>query len=388
MCGTIVFSQDDPPADQQVIFLGIFNLGQNDTRNFTTTAQGTVWGIYPSDPFSISENEDAYQSTYSQTGNSGTEPTNWGGWDIVTHSTIPEVIGFGLYKMTTDDYPNVYFYFNNRDCHYSFACGGPPPNYNPDAFFKYLADYNIFQYRIRGQSEFVDINNGQLINSWDMLNYGTLPSSYGFEDFWENVLAMTNNGSDNPRIVWGRHPSDGVNFVVEEYKIYRAMTYYEEDEIVFYHIESVDGSELDYVDYDVEINQSSVLKVYYKVTATYNDNQDVLHETSPTNTVWIRGYLGKRSASYSLPLSNSIFQNYPNPFNPVTSINYSIESAGLITLKVYNILGTEVASLVDEVKQAGRYTVLFDASELPSGVYFYTLSAGNFTFTKKLILLK
>ncbi|OGU64445.1 MAG: hypothetical protein A2W30_03600 [Ignavibacteria bacterium RBG_16_36_9] len=77
---TSIFSQEgDPPAIQQVIFLGIFGLSQNETRNFTTTAQGIVWGNYYMDPFTISEDEAAYQSTYQQTGNSSSEPTNWGG---------------------------------------------------------------------------------------------------------------------------------------------------------------------------------------------------------------------------------------------------------------------------------------------------------------------
>jgi len=83
-----------------------------------------------------------------------------------------------------------------------------------------------------------------------------------------------------------------------------------------------------------------------------------------------------------------LHQNYPNPFNPTTTIDYAIKSTGLVSLKVYDMLGTEIASLVNEVKEAGNYSVTFNAAELPSGIYFYTLTAGNFTATKKLILLK
>jgi hypothetical protein len=81
-------------------------------------------------------------------------------------------------------------------------------------------------------------------------------------------------------------------------------------------------------------------------------------------------------------------QNYPNPFNPTTTISYSIPNNGLLILKVYDILGKEVAELVNEAKDAGNYSVTFNASELPSGIYFYTLTSGNFTATKKLILLR
>lgn len=81
-------------------------------------------------------------------------------------------------------------------------------------------------------------------------------------------------------------------------------------------------------------------------------------------------------------------QNYPNPFNPVTSIQYIVGSQQLITLKVYDILGREVATLVNEEKPAGEYEVEFDGSNLPSGIYFYQLNAGNYIETKKMILMK
>ncbi len=81
-------------------------------------------------------------------------------------------------------------------------------------------------------------------------------------------------------------------------------------------------------------------------------------------------------------------QNYPNPFNPTTSIQYAISSKQFVTLKIYNLLGREVATLVNENKEAGNYMVNFDASILPSGVYIYKLQAGDFVQTKKMILLK
>lgn len=84
----------------------------------------------------------------------------------------------------------------------------------------------------------------------------------------------------------------------------------------------------------------------------------------------------------------SLQQNYPNPFNPTTTINYSIKLTGLVTLKVYDMLGIEVASLVNEVKEAGNYSIEFNASELPSGIYVYRLTTGHFVENKKFILLK
>ena len=83
-----------------------------------------------------------------------------------------------------------------------------------------------------------------------------------------------------------------------------------------------------------------------------------------------------------------IFENYPNPFNPATIINYSLPVDEKVIIKVYDILGREVAELVNEFKTAGNYSVNFEASSLSSGVYFYSISAGNFHQTKKMVLTK
>ncbi len=84
----------------------------------------------------------------------------------------------------------------------------------------------------------------------------------------------------------------------------------------------------------------------------------------------------------------SLSQNYPNPFNPTTKINFAIPKQGLVTLKVYDVLGREVANLVNEVKTAGNYIVDFDASYLASGVYFYKLEVNGFSDVKRLVLIK
>lgn len=81
-------------------------------------------------------------------------------------------------------------------------------------------------------------------------------------------------------------------------------------------------------------------------------------------------------------------QNYPNPFNPATTIRYSVAEFNRVTLKVYDLLGKEVASLVNEEKRPGSYTAVFNASNLASGIYFYRLQAGSKSFTRKLLLVK
>lgn len=103
--------------------------------------------------------------------------------------------------------------------------------------------------------------------------------------------------------------------------------------------------------------------------------------------VTFQTYLGGL-VTVEVPNHYSLSQNYPNPFNPSTKIKYGIPKAGNITLKVYDLLGKEVATLVNETKQQGYYTVEFDAIDLSSGVYFYKITAGNFTAIKKMLLVK
>ena len=88
------------------------------------------------------------------------------------------------------------------------------------------------------------------------------------------------------------------------------------------------------------------------------------------------------------PSEFSLSQNFPNPFNPATNINYSIPSAGYVQLKVYDILGREVAALVNGNRQAGNYQVTFDGSKLASGLYIYKLTSGNYIETKKMLMIK
>ena len=94
------------------------------------------------------------------------------------------------------------------------------------------------------------------------------------------------------------------------------------------------------------------------------------------------------SVNGSLPQSYSLQQNYPNPFNPTTVIRYRLSSSGHVMLVVYDLLGREIAALVDADQPAGNYSVTFDGSRLSSGVYLYRLEAGNHLFTKEMLLLK
>lgn len=135
---------------------------------------------------------------------------------------------------------------------------------------------------------------------------------------------------------------------------------------------------------DTEAGKSKVRKLYYKISAL-----DIgLHESTYSNEVWRWGRILKISTGENPAITYNLQQNYPNPFNPATMISYSIKEEGLVTLKVYDILGKEIATLVNENKPEGNYDVEFDASQLPSGMYIYKMQSGSFSNVKKMLLTK
>jgi len=99
-------------------------------------------------------------------------------------------------------------------------------------------------------------------------------------------------------------------------------------------------------------------------------------------------YSNEILVNVTAPLEFTLDQNYPNPFNPSTTINYSIPNSSFVQLIVYNSIGQEIATLVNELIEGGNHSVDFDASNLPSGIYLYKLQAGSFVETKKMILMK
>ena len=108
-------------------------------------------------------------------------------------------------------------------------------------------------------------------------------------------------------------------------------------------------------------------------------------------TVWRREFseiIGIQNISSEVPSSFSLEQNYPNPFNPSTNVLFSILNVQFVTLKVYDILGKEVATLINEKLQPGTYEVNWEASQFSSGVYFYRLTAGDFSEMKRMLMIK
>ena len=147
-----------------------------------------------------------------------------------------------------------------------------------------------------------------------------------------------------------------------------------------------------------EVNDPSVSRIDIESVEMANPTHSlvfVTHQASATNPSGIQlikpefiSVSQSLSTEGNVPNVFALQQNYPNPFNPATVINYSIPNAARVELAVYNVLGQKVATLVDEEMTAGPHSIEWDASQYSSGVYFYRVSAGSYTDTKKMMLVK
>jgi len=150
----------------------------------------------------------------------------------------------------------------------------------------------------------------------------------------------------------------------------------------------IDGNDVDPV-VDGDDNRSLIVQVG---TNPFGGKVDLDQEWVRPHT-WgigevVNGPEGIANNSSARIYEYKLFDNYPNPFNPYTTITYTLKESGKTTLKIYNSLGQEIATLVDEVQAAGPHVVKLNAGKLASGVYFYRLDSGSFHQTKKMVLMK
>ena len=134
-------------------------------------------------------------------------------------------------------------------------------------------------------------------------------------------------------------------------------------------------------------------KYTYRVSAVDISTKESVR--SERDSVW--GYADPCAPAYmpngqglinNPSLKYELYQNYPNPFNPVTNIRFTIPENSFVELKIYNILGQEIKSLINEYKNAGAYIIAFDASNLPSGIYYYKINYKDVNVVKKMLLIK
>jgi len=156
--------------------------------------------------------------------------------------------------------------------------------------------------------------------------------------------------------------------------------------------------------YSVELYKDTTTLIQ-QINSTDGGNLVLVQELQETSDYFVKIYSNTSVGQYQLNISTeyvvsvasqkesiprkfSLYQNYPNPFNPVTTIQYDLPHREYVILKVYNTLGQEIATLANEPQAAGYYRVNWDASQLGSGIYFYTIHIGDFKATKKCLFVK
>jgi hypothetical protein len=230
----------------------------------------------------------------------------------------------------------------------------------------------------------IDLQNGGFITG-----NGYIKSDSNFvitTNSWSRALLKGRVGN-YPKLYWGSHPTISQ---MSSFMIYR-----KKQTPGFVHIATVSGTSRTYVDSAVTIPQNyqqNETTAEYYIVGVYSNGKS-LQFTPSTDTINYHRVNGtglekEQSGSPERITEYKLEQNYPNPFNPTTTITYQIKEKGFTTLKIYDLLGKLVTTLVNEEKENGKYSVEFNASKLSSGVYIYEMRSGNFLATKKFIMLK
>ena len=228
-------------------------------------------------------------------------------------------------------------------------------------------------------------------------------SWHPFTNEWFTVLSEWLLNKSNNKDVWVETIANITRYIKERDDYVYSILTYDETQIKFNIFDNLDNEIYNYplsVFIKVPKSWEFALKIQGKTIDTLNvftndSGKVVLANIIPDGGVvslFKMSISGVEDATDIIPDEIQLFQNYPNPFNPSTSIQYAVSSGQFVSLKVYDILGNEIATLVNEEKTAGIYEVVFGNKlihqNLPSGVYFYQLRVGNFVVTKKMILTK
>jgi len=397
-----LMAQEELGWMEMEIFMMTTGLSQGETVRYKMEALGTVWRAeYTSPPsgYEFSNNHNlAYYPIFSQapTGNTNFNnlSTIWGyNWmqPFITYNQSYDSIAHGLYKVSAS-LSDQYFYLDYRDDRYNgsniyrLAPGGL------DIWILYNKNLNRFMYRKQGIQNpdpqyWIQVQKGDYVGLWTIKEVST-PTTGNFPDFWSNCLSVSNDGSNHPKLIWGPHPS----FTTTHFYIYRAVGTIPIDpkNITYSLCAFIDASTFEFTSYDFVIEVDPTHYAFYYVKAFNSSNSTF---SSATNGVSTEGqYVPYKIAidkpNENQPLGFDLDQNYPNPFNPSTTINYTLPENSFITLKVFNVLGIDIETLVNEYKQAGTHSVEFNAGGLPSGLYLYKIESGNFREVRKMILLK
>jgi len=299
----------------------------------------------------------------------------------------------GLYKVTVkvNGVEKTNFFYDNRHNLFpSSPCAPIPGDFlRNDIGVRYDVDDNKLYYRspptnsqtpppLNGWEEFI---MSEVINWWEIATTSGNYDVSGFQTRYFAILNEPESVMNSPYLTW---IAPNVTLPLDHFEVQRAwgsgafITVYSTNGLS-YHDQEITWDPEDYN--NDKLVQYRIATVYYKPSIPYG--------FSNIRKIIAENILQKKNSfinndDYSLSLE----QNYPNPFNPTTTISYQVGKDGYVTLNVFNLLGEEVATLVDQQQQKGNYEVKFDAAGLTSGIYFYRISSNGIVLNKKSILTK
>ena len=274
-------------------------------------------------------------------------------------------LGLGKYKITVkeDGVAKDFMYIDYRTSHL------PEIFASPDIFFDYDAEAEKLYY----SNTTTDVISETI---WNMLTTANLITTE-FEPGKPESFSLSSY-NNHPFLTWNHSALEEDYWT--GYAVYRSVRDLNEPPGTFVKIADLNKYTTSYTDTQLETGNFGT--VYYKVAAV-NGNRESVH-TGVKNI----NYAPPKQGVDENPLTFSLNQNYPNPFNPVTTINYSIPGEEHVTLKIYDMSGKEVLEFVNQRKEAGQHSINFNGANLSSGVYIYTITAGKYSDTKKLVLVK
>ena len=304
--------------------------------------------------------------------------TTWSAPQLLNYSVHPYLEGRVTSTITSDGNTHI-LYNSNQLIHRSYNCSTN----------SWSDEYEVTSYLSPTKSAGLSSASNDLYVVYKESPGGSPYIKYRHFDavpLAPQNLTISTNSSDETVLNWSANTEPDLRITGGKYRIYRAETDLNGNLLPYQlvaTINAINGNNPVSSWIDTEAGRSKTRKLYYKITAV-DINQ---HESSYSNEVWRWGRIPKNSSGVFVN-DFELNQNSPNPFNPTTKISWQTPVNHHQTLKVYDILGREVATLVDEYREAGSYEIEFDASGLPSGVYIYKLQSAGYSAVKKMILSK
>jgi hypothetical protein len=343
--------------------IGVTGVGDEEPVTHTLTLLGSYWERSSSGIWILSSDQTLLTKSYTTTGNSDPIDLNsWQGWEykwLDRDNSTEKRIAAGFYKLS-NSINNDYIYLDLRDA---------VSNNSLNIYIRFNNNdyYKTYQYYRNNWNN--NINSGSVIRIWQIHGGNHNTSGLG-TSYWANVLIPLEH-SLHPRMVWG--PVSGQS----TYSVYHRPG------VTF------DWSIVESLNNLYEYTDNSRFLLQPGGPAGHTEYYRVMQNNQPSNIVGFEfpgGPLDK--AAGMATISYDISQNYPNPFNPVTTIKFSIAVEDWVILKVYDILGREVKTLIDKDLKPGEYQVEFNSEGLASGIYIYRIISGAYTQERKMQILK